>query len=176
MKITLASKGYNPSDRLEDAIEKKFEKLSRYFRDDVTCNILISKFKDKLKVEATIIIKEGIFRAEGISANIYEAIDGVVDKLGRQMSKFKGKLEKRYKENKALKFEFIPTSDEEEKETGKILKRKKFNLKPMNEDEAVLQMEMTGHDFFIYLDADTDSINVVYKRNEDSYGIIETVV
>lgn len=173
MKVLITSKNYKPSDRLHENIEAKFAKLEKYFPDDVTTTVLVSKFKDKTKVEATINGKQTLFRAEEISENVYEAIDLIIDRLASQMSKFKGKLESRYKENKALKFEFIPEEEENEDPIA-VVKRKQFSLKPMNYEEAILQMEMLGHNFFVFFDMDTESVNVVYKRKGDAYGLIET--
>ena len=147
----ITAKNYKPSERLQDNIEKKFSKLEKFFDEDATANVIVSKFKDKTKLEATINTKQTLFRAEEISDNVYEAMDLIIDRLSSQMKKFKGKLESRYKENKALKFEFIP-----------------------DYEEAILQMEMLGHNFFVYFDMDTESTNVVYKRKGDAYGLIET--
>ena len=176
MKVQITARNYKVSDRLQDNIEKKFAKLGKYFQDDVTANVVVSKFKDKTKLEATINTKQTIFRAEEISDNVYEAIDVVIDRLSNQMTKFKGKLETRYKENKALKFEFIPAAGDEDEaeEEITVVKRKQFELQPMNYEEAILQMEMLGHDFYVYFDMDTESVNVVYKRKGDAYGLIET--
>lgn len=173
MKVMITAKNYKPSERLQDNIEKKFTKLEKFFDEDVTANVIVSKFKDKTKLEATINTKQNLFRAEEISDNVYEAMDLVIDRLSSQMKKFKGKLESRYKENKALKFEFIPDDDEEE-DNLTVVKRKQFELQPMNYEEAILQMEMLGHNFFVYFDMDTKSTNVVYKRKGDAYGLIET--
>lgn len=101
-------------------------------------------------------------------------MDIAIAKLSNQMSKFKGKLEARYVKNEALKFEFIPEIEEDVEEETIIVKRKKFELEPMVAEEAILQMEMLGHDFFVYFDMDTESVNVVYKRKGNAYGLIET--
>ena len=116
MKVLIKSKNYKPSERLQGNVETKFSKLGRYFQDDVTTTVLFSRFKDKVKVEATINCKQAVFRAEAAEENVYDAIDQIIDRLSNQMSKFKGRLEDRYKENKALKFEFIPSGDDEEEE------------------------------------------------------------
>lgn len=176
MKINILAKNYKVSPKLEESIEKKFDKLEKFFHDDVAANVVVSKFKDMAKIEATINAKQAVFRAEAAQDNVYDAMDIVLDKLSNQMSKLKGKLEERYKENKALKLEFIPDIDEEDAaEEQIVVKRKQFELQPMNAEEAILQMEMLGHDFFVYLDMDTDSVNVVYKRKGSAYGLIETV-
>ena len=173
MKVMITAKNYKPSERLQDNIEKKFSKLEKFFDEDVTANVIVSKFRDKTKLEATINTKQTLFRAEEISDNVYEAMDLIIDRLSSQMKKFKGKLESRYKENKALKFEFIP-DDEEEEDNLTVVKRKQFELQPMNYEEAILQMEMLGHNFIVYFDMDTESTNVVYKRKGDAYGLNET--
>lgn len=175
MKINILAKNYKVSDRFEENIGKKFDKLDKFFHEDVTANVVVSKFKDMTKLEATINAKQAVFRAEAIEENVYDAMDAVMDKLSNQMSKLKGKLEVRYKENKALKLEFVPEPDEDEVEETVVVKRKQYELQPMVAEEAILQMEMLGHDFFVYLDMDTDSVNVVYKRKGNAYGLIETV-
>ena len=172
MKVMITAKNYKPSERLQDNIEKKFSKLEKFFDEDVTANVIVSKFKDKTKLEATINTKQTLFRAEEISDNVYEAMDLIIDRLSSQMKKFKGKLESRYKENKALKFEFIP-DDEEEEDNVTVVKRKQFELQPMNYEEAILQMEMLGHNFFVFFNAETEQVNVVYKRKGNTYGLIE---
>lgn len=177
MKVTITAKNYKPSDKLEGNIEKKFAKLDKYFDENVSANVIVSKFKeDKTKLEATITTKQSIFRAEEIAENVYDALDLVIEKLSSQMSKFKGKLETRWKGHESLRFEYIPEYDDEEEEEEDLIvvKRKQFELQPMNYEEAILQMEMLGHDFFVYLDMDTDSVNVVYKRKGSAYGLIET--
>ncbi len=177
MKIQLTAKNAKRKDKLEGYIEKKFDKLSKYFQEDVTANVVVSKFKDMTKIEATINAKQAVFRAEAVNENVNEAIDEVIDRLQSQMSKLKGKLESRYKENKAIKFEFVPEPvlEFEDSDEEIVVKRKVFELQPMVAEEAVLQMEMLGHDFFVYLDMETDSVNVVYKRKGNAYGLIQTI-
>ena len=175
MKVIITGKSYNPSKQLEENIEKKLGKLGKYFSDEINANVVISKFKGKTKVEITINGNNTIFRAEDASENVYESIDIIVDKLSNQMSKLKGKLQKRHQDNKALKLEFLPEhEDENSSEEPNIVRRKKFHLNPMNEDEAILQMEMLQHTFFVYMDMDTETVNVVYKRKDNNYGVLET--
>lgn len=175
MKIQISAKNYSMSDKLHTYIEKKIGKLDKYFDEDVTANIVVSKQREMPKLEATINAKQAVFRSEIANDSVYEAVDMVADKLASQMSKLKGKLEARYKENKALKLEFIPEPEEEVSETEmKIVRRKRLELEPMVAEEAILQMEMLGHDFFVFLDMDTDAISIVYKRKGNAYGILET--
>ena len=124
-------------------------------------------------MEATINARGMIFRAEEHSTDAYESIDRVVEKLSTQMSRFKTKLQKKYKDNKELLFSDIPEYEEEQGEI-KVVKTKKFELVPMTTEEAIMQMELVNHNFFVFLNMESDSINVVYKRNNNDYGLLET--
>ncbi len=174
MKIQISAKNYPMSDKLNSYIETKLGKLDKYFNEEVTANVVVSKLREVPKFEATINAKQAVLRAELANDSIYDAVDLVTEKLEKQMIKLKGKLEKRYKENKALKFEFIPEPEEDEEEDISIVRRKQVELAPMNAEEAVLQMEMLGHDFFVFLDMDTNAVSVVYKRKGNAFGLIET--
>ena len=175
MKIQISAKNYPMSEKLSNYIEKKLGKLDKYFNEDVTANVVVGKLRETPKFEATITAKQAVFRAEEANESIYDAVDIATDRLANQMSKLKGKLEARYKENKALKLEFVPEPDEEEfEEEMAIVRRKQVELDPMVAEEAVLQMEMLGHDFFVFLDMDTNAVSVVYKRKGGEYGLIET--
>ena len=170
MKVVIASKNMNANDRLKDTIEKKMEKLSKYFSDNIIVNVTLSAEKNRQKIEA-IRVRGMIFRAEDVSGDIYEGIDNVVEKLSTQMSRFKTKIQKKHKDNKDFVFADWP---EEVQEEIKVVKTKKFELEPMTTDEAILQMEMLEHNFFVFLNMETDSVNVVYKRKDDDYGLLET--
>lgn len=175
MKTVITGKNYAPSDKLKEIIEKKFAKLDKYFSDDITANVLTIKEKGTYKVEATINTSGTIFRAETRSGDPYDCVDRCIEKLSTQMSKFKTKLQKKYKGQKGFGFEELPDIDlEEEQEELKVVRAKKFQLEPMGEEEAIMQMEMLNHDFFVYLNMETDSVNVVYKRKDGNYGVLET--
>ena len=175
MKINITGKNFTTYKRLEDTIDKKFEKLGKYFSDDITINVVLSQERGKDKIEVTINAKGTVFRAEEVAVDVYEGIDKAVDKLSRQMAKYKGKLQKRYNDNKSLRFENIPEVEEDEQiEEVKIVKTKKFELQPMEVEEAIIRMEMLGHDFFVFLDMETDSVNIVYSRKDGNYGLLET--
>ena len=175
MKINITGKNFTTYKRLEDTIDKKFEKLGKYFSDDITINVVLSQERGKDKIEVTINAKGTVFRAEEVAVDVYEGIDKAVDKLSRQMAKYKGKLQKRYNDNKSLRFENIPEVEEEDHiEEVKIVKTKKFELQPMEVEEAIIRMEMLGHDFFVFLDMETDSVNIVYSRKDGNYGLLET--
>ena len=175
MKINITGKNFTTYKRLEDTIDKKFEKLGKYFSDDITINVVLSQERGKDKIGVTINAKGTVFRAEEVAADVYEGIDKAVDKLSSQMAKYKGKLQKRYNDNKSLRFENIPELDEDEEiEEVKIVRTKKFELQPMEVEEAIIRMEMLGHDFFVFLDMETDSVNIVYSRKDGNYGLLET--
>ena len=173
MKTIITGKNYTPSDKLKETIEKKFAKLDKYFSDEVTGNVMAIKEKGGYKVEATINAKGTIFRAEQKSGDPYDCVDRVIEKLSTQMSKFKKKLQKKYKGQKGFDFEELPEMEEEVEEV-KIVRSKKFQLEPMTADEAIMQMEMLNHTFFVYLNMETDSVDVVYRRDDGNYGLLET--
>ena len=174
MKITITGKNFNTYQHLEDTIEKKLEKLDKYFSDDIDAKVVLSQEKNKDKIEVNINAKGAQFRTEQVAEDIYEGLDKAIDKLSRQMSKFKGKLQKKYQDNKSVRFEAIPNLEAEEAEVGKIVRTKKVDLRPMSAEDATLEMEMSGHDFFLFIDEETDSVNVVYKRKDDNYGVLTT--
>ena len=173
MKVIITGKNFNTYKHLQDTMEKKFEKLGKYFSDDITVNVVLSQERGKDKIEVTINAKGAVFRAEEVCADIYEGIDRVEDKLSSQMAKFKGKLQKRHNNNKALKFEYLPEPEEEVEEV-RVVRTKKFELTPMTVEEAILEMEMLQHNFFVFLDMESDSVNVVYSRKDGNYGVLET--
>ena len=173
MKITVTGKNIAVTDKIQDAIDKKFAKIGKFFTDDIQAKVLMHPEKAKVKVEATIATKGNIFRAESVQQDVFDAIDEVSDKLLKQMSKFKKKLIKKNQGKESVRFENIPEDVEAEEET-KIAKIKKFTLTPMTADEAILQMELLQHNFFVFLDAETGNVNVVYKRNDEDYGLLQT--
>ena len=151
MKIIVTGKNITISDRIEAAIEKRFEKLGKYFADDIKANVVVHPERDKVKMEATIVTKGTIFRAEDVSQDIFDSIDIVADKLSSQMTKYKGKLQKRNKSGESVRFEMIPEmSEAEQADEAKLVKTKKFQLVPMTVDEAVMQMELLQHNFFVF--------------------------
>lgn len=175
MKVNITSKNFKSYNKLEEDIERKLEKLGKFFSDDIVANVMLSQEGGQDKIETTINAKGTIFRAEEYCRDVHEGLDVTIDKLSRQMSKYKGKLQKRYNDNTALKFEFFPElEDDETEEKGMIVKNKKFQLRPMSAEEAVLQMELIQHQFFVFLNMETDSVNVVYKRKDGNYGLMET--
>lgn len=158
---------------IKEYIESKLDRLDKYFNnDDITATIVTKKEGRKQKIEVTIPTNSFTLRNEVIDDDLYAAIDNVVDKLERQIRKNKDKINKR--NNKTLIEDFETTLEDEFYEEEKVVKRKKVELKPIDEEEAILEMELLGHTFFVYRDVDSDNICVLYKRRNGNYGIIET--
>ena len=163
-------------ESVKNYIETKIGKLDKYFEnpDEITANILVKESGIKETIEVTIPIKKAILRAEDSNKDIYAAIDLVLEKLERQIRKNKTKIKhKLNKENIDVFIDFEIT--EEEVNNNKIIKRKKVENKPMDEEEAILQMDLLGHDFFIFKNISTDNVAVVYRRKDGDYGIIEMI-
>jgi len=174
MIINISTKNFNASDHMISVIEAKLSRLDKYFSNDIETNVTLATEKGRQKIEATINADGAIFRAEESTQDVYNGIDRIVDKLGSQMSKFKRKIAKRHKDNKAIMFSDIPDSPEAEAEAFEIVRRKTYELMPMTPEEAILQMEMLSHSFFVFLDMERDQASVVYKRNDGKYGLLET--
>lgn len=162
------------TDAIKDYAETKLGKLEKYFKDEgITANVLAKVRGNSQIVEVTIPTSKFILRSEEENEDLYAAIDLVTDKLERQIRKNKTRLNKSVKDNiKEFNFDFEVDKDEESNE--KIVKRKELEMKPMDEEEAILEMELLGHNFFVYKDMDTDNICVLYKRKDGNYGLIET--
>lgn len=174
MNITVSGKNITVTEGLKDAVERKLSRLEKYFSPSIEANATLSVQKNRHIVEVTIPFNGVILRAEEENDDMYSAIDIVLEKLERQIRKQKTKLERR-KYCDALKFQLIPdyNSSTDANDEFKIVKTKRFPIKPMNDEEAILQMELLGHNFFVYTDADTNEVNVVYKRKDGQYGLIE---
>ncbi len=173
MKVIITGKNYAPSEKLKETVEKKFTKLGKYFSNEITGNVMVIKEKANYKVESTINANGTIFRAEVRSGDPYDCVDRCIEKLSSQMSRFKTKLQKKHKGQKAVDFADIPSIEEPEEEIH-VVKKKKFQLSPMTVDEAIVQMELLEHNFFIFMNIETDAVNVVYRRDDQDYGLLET--
>ena len=174
MKVIITSKNMNASDHLKQTIESKLDRLGKYFSNDIVANVTLSMEKGRQKIEATINAKGTIFRAEETTNDIYSGIDGVIEKLSSQMSRFKTKLQRKHKDHKEFQFADLPEIAGEELEEMRVVRRKQFDLKPMTVDEAIMQMELLEHTFFVFLNLESDTVNVVYKRKDNDYGLLET--
>jgi len=174
MIVIVSTKNFNASDHMISVIEAKLSRLDKYFTHDIDANVMLSTQKGRQKIEATLNADGAVFRAEEMSQDVYTGIDRIVDKLSSQMSKFKSRIASRHKDNSAILFKGIPDHPEEESETFEIARRKTYELMPMTPEEAILQMEMLSHSFFVFLDMERDQASVVYKRDDGKYGLLET--
>ena len=178
MKISVRGDKIKVTEAMNNYVVEKLKKIDKYLDDPemVSANVVVRVEKQGQKVEITIPLKNFMLRAEETQEDIYAAVDTIVDKIERQIRKNKTKLESQAKKSREVKgfaIESIEDIEEEEVETV-IVKRKKVDVKPMSEEEAVLQMELLGHDFYLFKDADTMKPTLVYKRKDNQYGIIET--
>lgn len=162
------------TDAIKDYTKEKLGKLDKYFsEDDITANVLAKVRGNAQIVEVTIPTSKFILRSEEEHDDLYAAIDLVTDKLERQIRKNKTRLNKKDKEH-VKEFNFDYELPEEEEANEKVVKRKMLDMKPMDEEEAILEMELLGHNFFVYKDMHTNNICVLYKRKDGDYGLIET--
>lgn len=172
MKIVVLGKNIAVTEGLKNSVEEKLSRLEKYFAGDADVKVVLSTIKNLQKIEVSIPLKGGFIRAEEATIDLYNAIDLVVEKLGRQLRKHKAKLLNR--ENDTIRFENVGEFEEaDQDERYKIVKRKKFGFKPMSEEEAILQMELVGHNFYVFTNSKTEDTNIVYKRKDGTYGILE---
>ncbi|OPJ56045.1 ribosome hibernation-promoting factor, HPF/YfiA family [Alkalithermobacter paradoxus] len=173
MDIKIVGKNIDLTEGIKTSIQDKLGKLGKYFTNEVEIRATVRAKKARQTIEVTVIpISGSILRAEQSEENLYAAIDGVVDKLSRQLRKYKTRLID--KGHQSIRFENISDEPEVKDDNDiRIMRRKKFGFKPMSEEEAILQMELLGHNFFVFTNAETDELAIVYKRKEGDYGIIE---
>lgn len=176
MKITFTEKKVNLPQKLHDYAEKKVNKLERYFKTDCEANLVFGVEKDRNKVELTIRSGGTILRVAESTSDMFASVDAAVTSMERQLRKHKTRLEKRLRQDA---FErtvdepstFVPMDEEDEE--FRVVRTKRFPLKPMTVDEAILQMELLEHSFFAFKNEDSGTFAVVYKRNDGGYGLIE---
>lgn len=176
MLLNFVGKNIELTESLKNVAEKKFSKLDKYFSEEAEARVVFSTVREQQTVEVTIFLPKTIIRAEETTDDMYSSMDNAVDALARQIRKHKTKLKRRYQNNETIRFDEIAEKEKEkekEETENKIVKRKNFELSPMNEEEAILQMELLNHNFFVFLDADTEAISIVYKRKDGNYGKIE---
>ena len=173
MKFNIRGSKLEVTEAIRNYIENKLSRIDKYLSnpEEITANVVIKTQGINQKVEVTIPVKKIILRSEEVHKDLYAAIDLVTDKLERQIRKNKTRFKKRDKEPVNIFVDFETTKEEEKEE--QIVKRKKIDIKPMNEEEAILQMNLLGHEFFVFENADTGLNSVLYKRKEGNYGIIE---
>ena len=173
MNINIRGDKIEVTDSIKNYVKEKLEKLDKYFEDSskIDAHVIIRARNGEQIIEVTVPTSKYTLRAEEKHSDLYAAIDLVVDVLERQIRKNKTRLNKR-RDAADVVFSFIPEEDEEYTETNQIVKRKTIEKKPMSEEEAILQMELLDHDFFLYNDVDQECFAVLYKRKDGNYGII----
>ncbi len=177
MRIEFLSKNYTPSDKLKDVIAKKVERLDKFFEDDTKVKVLLKQANDVQTLELTIIIDSTVLRAEVSSDNMYDNIDLALPKLEKQIIKHRTRLASKSKKFriKELDASFVPPAEKEEPHHG-IVRSKAYNLSPMTVEDAIEELELVGHSFYIFANKETSNVNVVYKRNDGDYGLIEALI
>ena len=175
MKVTVIAKNIELTPAIKDMVEKKISKLDKYFDPNVEAKATLSVQKNRQIIEVTIPFNGVILRGEEGTEDLYKSIDLVEEKLERQIRKQKTKLSRRNSTGSLRypDFNSIDTNEEEDEEDSKVVKTKSFDVKPMSSEEAILQMELLGHNFFVYQDWKTSKVNVVYKGKDGNYGLIE---
>ena len=175
MKVSIRGKNIALTEGIETKINKKLSMLDKYFivSDHVEAKVLIRTYPVGQKIEVTIPTEYVLLRAEVVDNDLYNAIDLVIDKLEGQIRKYKTRLSRKSKDNKlALNVASIEPLEHSEEDV--IVKTKSISPKPMDMEEAIMQMELIGHSFFVYRDVETNEISVVYRRHNGGYGLIET--
>ena len=175
MKITLRGKNIEITEAIEEKVSEKLSKLDKYFivSENVEAKVLVRTYPYGQKIEVTIPTEYVLLRAEVVDQDLYNAIDLVIDKLEGQIRKYKIRLNRKSKDNK-LAFNLASIEPLEDEEEDVLVKTKTITPKPMDMEEAIMQMELIGHSFFVYRDTETDAISIVYRRNDGDYGLIET--
>lgn len=175
MKITISGKNIDVTEGLKAAVQDKLGKLERYFTPDTEVIVTLSVEKERQKIEVTIPVKGNIIRSEQVSNDMYVSIDLVEEVIERQLRKYKTKIVDKKQESGNFQKSFIE-DDYMEDEEIRIIRSKRFGMKPMFPEDACVQMELLGHNFYVFRNAETDEVNVVYKRKGNTYGLIEPEV
>ena len=175
MKFVIVGKNIEVTQGLKAAVEEKIGKLEKYFNPETEIHVTLSVEKERQKIEVTIPVKGSIIRSEQVSNDMYVSIDLVEEIIERQIKKYKNKLIDQKQSAGFFKQEFIE-KDYMDDEEVKIIRTKKFDIKPMYPEDACVQMELLGHSFFVFFNAATEQVNVVYKRKGNTYGLIEPEV
>ena len=173
MKFIISGRNIDITDGLRTAVEDKLGKLERYFTADTEIIVTLSVEKERQKIEVTIPVKGNIIRSEQVSNDMYVSIDLVEEIIERQLRKYKTKIINKKQNVETFQPEFIEKDYEDDTNEIKIIRTKKFGFKPMYPEDACVQMELLGHNFFVFLNAETEEVNVVYKRKGNTYGLIE---
>ena len=174
MKFIISGRNIDITDGLRSAVEDKLGKLEKFFTDDTEIHVTLSVEKERQKIEVTIPVKGNIIRSEQVSNDMYVSIDLVEEIIERQLGKYRKKIIDKKQNAGTFQQAFIEKDFEDENTNEiKIIRTKKFGFKPMYPEDACVQMELLGHNFFVFLNAEMEEVNVVYKRKGNTYGLIE---
>ena len=172
MKFIIIGRNIDITEGLKSAVQEKLGKLERYFTPETEIHVTLSVEKDRQKIVVTIPVKGNIIRSEQVSSDMYVSIDLVEEVIERQLRKYKTKIVNQQQAGGNFQKEFVEDEFLEDEEV-KIIRTKKFGIKPMYPEDACVQMELLGHNFYVFRNAETDEVNVVYKRKGNTYGLIE---
>ena len=172
MKFIIIGRNIDITEGLKSAVQEKLGKLERYFAPETEIHVTLSVEKDRQKIEVTIPVKGNIIRSEQVSSDMYVSIDLVEEVIERQLRKYKTKIVNQQQAGGNFQKEFVEDEFLEDEEVN-IIRTKKFGIKPMYPEDACVQMELLGHNFYVFRNAETDEVNVVYKRKGNTYGLIE---
>lgn len=174
MQITFRGKNLDVTPALKEHATKRLGKLNRYFEQPLNAQVSLEVERGQHIVEVTIPVSGLILRGEMTSSDMYASLDQVIDKLERQVRKYKTRINRKSRSNGTLTAVIEPESAIDDGEDGpRLVKTKRFAIKPMDPDEAIMQMNLVGHDFFVFVNAESDEVNVVYRRRDGDYGLIE---
>ena len=179
IKYSIRGENLEVTEAIRDYVVSKLEKIEKYFQaeQELDARVNLKVYREKTaKVEVTIPLGSITLRAEDVSQDMYGSIDLVTDKIERQIRKYKTKLEKRFREGSIRTEMMTPPAKPVEEDEAVVIKTKRFVVKPMDVQEAIMQMNLLNHDFFVYRDDKTEDVNVVYKRKDGKYGLIESGV
>ena len=175
MKFIIVGRNIEVTPGLRSAVEEKIGKLEKYFHPDTEVHVTLSVEKDRQKIEVTIPVKGNIIRSEQVSNDMYVSIDLVEEIIERQLKKYKTKIVDKKQGSTSFSKQYVE-NDYMDDEEIKIVRSKKFDIKPLYPEDACIQMELLGHNFYVFCNAETEQVNVVYKRKGDTYGLIEPEV
>ena len=171
MRFIITGRNIDITEGLKSAVEEKLGKLDRFFAPETEVNVTLSVEKERQKIEVTIPVKGNIIRSEQVSSDMYVSIDLVEEVIERQLKKYKNKIVDKQQNAAAFAQEFVDKDYDDDE--VKIIRTKRFGIKPMDPEEACVQMELLGHNFYVFFNAETEEVNVVYKRKGNTYGLIE---
>ena len=173
MNYIISGKNIDVTEGLKQAVYDKLGRLEKFFNEDTNAQVTFSVEKERQKIEVTIPMKGHIIRAEQVSDDMYVSIDMVVEIIERQVTRYKKRIVDQEQDAAFFQNQFLEEEDDSEGDDISIIRSKRFALKPMYPEDACVQMDLLGHNFYVFRNAETDEVNVVYKRKGNTYGLIE---